>query len=178
MPDRDRMEPEEYERTLAELLASLDALADRYSPADLVVLPRAEVERREFRAYASGWQDAEEALRRAAEEAGRSPAERFRPPPDTGPADILTFPLHRAGRAGPPGVPAPRTPDAAEPADGSGGEGPGGGRRPEARDAAGAERREPVFDLKPRRSRAPTIPRLPRRTPGRPPRRRKPDDAG
>ncbi|MBW1601336.1 hypothetical protein JJV70_04300 [Streptomyces sp. JJ66] len=164
MPDQDQGEREDFDRDLRALLSTLDALAEDHSPADLVILPRAELERREFRAYASGWQDAEETLRPALEDARATRTRRLRVvPSDSGQADVLTFPLHQQGEhavteplpeadadAPPPPPAAPGAPD--------GPPGPG-----------------PHFDRKRRRSRTPTIPPLHPRVPGQP---RKGPEAG
>ncbi|MGD9485034.1 hypothetical protein WDH52_17555 [Streptomyces sp. TRM70308] len=165
MPDREQGEREDFDRDLRALLTTLDALAEEHSPADLVILTRAELERREFRAYAGGWQDAEETLRPLVDDARAAGARRLRLiASESGPADVLTFPFQPDEGA---------EADPASEGDDTGGGGRPGGR---ARAADGPRSPGPHFERKRRRSRAPTIPPLSPRVPGQP--RKDPKDEG
>ncbi|MYR30580.1 MULTISPECIES: hypothetical protein [unclassified Streptomyces] len=78
---------------LPSLLATLATLLEGHAPEDLVLLPRTELERREFRAYGSGWRDA------AAEHRTLAP----RPPARTpGQAAIIPFRRREAPAESPP----------------------------------------------------------------------------
>ncbi|NEA43609.1 hypothetical protein [Streptomyces sp. SID11385] len=83
---------------LPSLLETLAGLLERYAPEDLVLLPRAELERREFRAYGSGWRDA------AAEHRTPAPRPPARPP---GQAAIIPFRRRDTPAEAPPEEAAP-----------------------------------------------------------------------
>ncbi|MFC7217093.1 hypothetical protein ACFQLX_02730 [Streptomyces polyrhachis] len=112
------------------LRGELEALLEAHSPDEVVVLSRAQLQRREYQAYASGWQDAERDLRPALERA-RMSAEvgRLRLVFEAEEADPATV------------LPFPRRPD-----EDAGGSDP--------------KRSKPVFDVKPSGSRTPDIPPL------------------
>ncbi|MFJ1591886.1 hypothetical protein ACIOD0_16795 [Kitasatospora albolonga] len=55
----------------SDLLATLGAYLEHHPPADVAVLLRAELERREFLAYANGWRDAADQYEPALEQARR-----------------------------------------------------------------------------------------------------------
>ncbi|MDT0610118.1 hypothetical protein [Streptomyces lancefieldiae] len=159
--------PDDY----AGLLATLGHYLDRHSPDEVMVLLRAEMDRRETAAYASGWRDAaacyEPALAEARAASGRTP----RPVRRT-PGQAVVIPLRREG------------PEAAGRGAGDARGNGGDGRDPDARaGSAGRPAQEnprqdrqpattpPALVPKSPSSRAPTIPRL--RT-----NRRRPADGG
>ncbi|MFE7568282.1 hypothetical protein ACFU76_15185 [Streptomyces sp. NPDC057539] len=177
---------------LRALLDSLGRSLEDHEPAELVVLLREEIERRELRAYASGWRDAAEQYESALEQAratarsgrlrlvGRTPGQAAVIPfPQEGPqeapqGDTQEDPArdHPGGRDGvdPAPMAAPRTDPRADPRTAEPRADP---RTAEPRaDPRTAEPRPPTEPVKPafvrkrRSSKVPTIPTLtpPRRT--------------
>lgn len=147
--------------TLSGLLAALGRHLESHAPHEVMVLLREEMERRELRAYSSGWRDAaaeyEPVLQEARAAGGRTLRLVSRA---SGQAAVI--PLRRqagatADRAGDDDAADERTGPAA-----------GGEQRGGARPAASA----PALVPKSRSSRVPTIPRL------RPPSRRPAGGAG
>lgn len=147
--------------TLSGLLASLGRHLESHAPDEVVVLLREEMERRELRAYSSGWRDAaaqyEPVLREARAAGGRS-LRLVREA--SGQAAVIPLRRQASGAAD-----RTREGDAAEERTARTGPAAGGERR--SRPAASA----PALVPKSRSSRVPTIPRL------RPPSRRPAADA-
>ncbi|MEU0102250.1 hypothetical protein [Streptomyces sp. NPDC006267] len=161
--------------TYAALLAELGALLDSHEPHEVVVLLRAELERREMLAYSHGWRDAAAHYEPAVEAARAASRRTLRLVESTrtpGQAAVIPFRQEERGDAlrqpedgaGEKGAArdAPR-------ADGPGERGRSAGRR---RDRPGTEERparpprtaagpEPALVRKSRSSRVPTIPTLP-----------------
>ncbi|AZM76130.1 hypothetical protein D1J63_14965 [Streptomyces sp. KPB2] len=173
--------PDDY----AGLLAMLGHYLDRHAPDEVVVLLRAELDRRETAAYASGWRDAaaryEPALAEARAANGRALRLVRRAP-----GQAVVIPLRQEGpetdgadpdgaRANGDGTRANAEAGQARKRSGSGGPGgPGGAGAPASQANATGGRRSaapPALVPKSPGSRAPTIPRL--RT-----NRRRPDDDG
>ncbi|MFG3406322.1 hypothetical protein [Streptomyces sp. NPDC048142] len=167
--------------TYTALLAELGALLDSHEPHEVVVLLRAELERRELRAYSHGWRDAA-AHYEPAVEAARAASRRTLRLVGAArtPGRAAVIPFRQEGRGG----------DFREPEGGAGEEGAarGGatrvaGPRERGRSADGEPRRdrtgtgeradppprpprpgagpEPALVRKSRSSRVPTIPTLP-----------------
>ncbi|MFD7086556.1 hypothetical protein ACFV94_01820 [Streptomyces sp. NPDC059896] len=175
---------------LRALLDSLGRSLEDHAPEELVVLLREEIERRELRAYASGWRDAadqyESALEqaRAAARAGRLrlvgrtpgqaavipfPQERPHERPQEDPAH--DHPDRRGGPAAPEAGPRPAPhvpPHTGDPRTDSHTT-PGTEQRPPTPPAPPTESVKPAFVHKRRSSKVPTIPTLP------PPRRTRRD---
>ncbi|MFI8353629.1 hypothetical protein [Streptomyces cyaneofuscatus] len=189
-------EPAEPPDGLSALLAALGAHLERHSPADVAVLLRSELERREFLAYANGWRDAADRYEPALEQARRiAGSRRLRLVGATpGQAAVIPFrqdaPASAAEEGAPAATPAParRAPDTATAAAGEEPAGPGAHAGPGADDVQGHPEADdvrghqdapaaparsaappgPGLVAKNRNSRAPTIPRLAVRRPGRP----------
>ncbi|MFD6803654.1 hypothetical protein [Streptomyces cyaneofuscatus] len=188
-------EPAEPSDGLSALLAALGAHLERHSPADVAVLLRSELERREFLAYANGWRDAADRYEPALEQARRiAGSRRLRlVGPTPGQAAVIPFPqdapVSAAEEGTPAATPAPArrapgtaTAAGAEPAGAEAHAGPGADDvrgHPDTvevrahQDAPAAPARSvappgPGLVAKNRNSRAPTIPRLAVRRPGRP----------
>ncbi|WP_103534799.1 hypothetical protein [Streptomyces sp. SM11] len=178
--------------TYTALLAELGALLDGHEPHKVVVLLRAELERRELLAYSHGWRDAAahyESAVEAARTASRRPLRLVESTRTPGQAAVIPF--RQEGRGGDVREPDGRhgrddpARGGASRADGSGERGrPADGEprhdRPEAdgqtdppsrppRTGAGPE---PALVRKSRSSRVPTIPTLP------PPRLRRSKEGG
>ncbi|MFF3528926.1 hypothetical protein ACFYX5_19870 [Streptomyces rubiginosohelvolus] len=160
--------------SLSALLATLGTHLERHAPADVAILLRAELERREFLAYTQGWRDAADAYEPALEQARRiAQSRRLRLVGRTpGQAAVIPFPQDSSGAAW--GVPVPE-PDA--PVRGAAGAEATDASR--ADDVPGKPAPSPVVPrraaqpgsglvAKNRKSRAPTIPRLAVQRPGRP----------
>ncbi|MFE2295138.1 hypothetical protein [Streptomyces sp. NPDC059452] len=164
----------------SDLLATLGAYLENHPPADVAVLLRAELERREFRAYANGWRDAADQYEPALEQARRIAQNRRlrlvgRTP---GQAAVIPFPQDAPvategapNRSAPGPVEAAEAAEAGEPAEGAG-PGPDGVPEHHPDTSAPAPPRSappgPGLVAKNRNSRAPTIPRLAVHRPGRP----------
>ncbi|MEU9466562.1 hypothetical protein AB0D78_07870 [Streptomyces avermitilis] len=89
----------DYAEAATELRRTLAERRKGPVPADLVVTTRAEIERREFRAYGQGWRDRGEHEERRGAATGTAPGtETARPPADG--AKVLPFPHHHP--SGPP----------------------------------------------------------------------------
>ncbi|WP_299532187.1 hypothetical protein [uncultured Streptomyces sp.] len=88
---------------LARLLAAVGILLGGHAPGDLVVLPREDVERREFAAYGKGWRDAMAQYDEVAARVGSLPAEGG----DRTPGQAAVIPFRRRGTSRVRGV-APR----------------------------------------------------------------------
>ncbi|OEJ52969.1 hypothetical protein [Streptomyces agglomeratus] len=155
---------------LPALLATLGEYLEHHPPEDVAVLLRAELERREFRAYASGWRDAADQYEPALEQARRiAQTRRLRLVGRTpGQAAVIPFPQDSPseGSAEPP----PSGTEEPTPSHRSTDRGPAkaGDDSPQAADPA-APAPSPGSGLvaKNRNSRAPTIPRLTTHRPGR-----------
>ncbi|WP_093799547.1 hypothetical protein [Streptomyces sp. Wb2n-11] len=172
-PGRDDRDPRPLppSRNLPGLLASLGRYLEDHAPEGLVVLLRAEIERRELDAYASGWRDAaaeyEPALRQAAQArrlslVSRTPGQAavIPFPPDRRAHDAEAadrLPEERADPAPAPGDASERPPG---PPSATGGHGAGTPTEPERHTRA-------TFVPKSRSSKVPTIPRLRRPRPFR-----------
>ncbi|MCF6525490.1 hypothetical protein [Streptomyces sp. JJ36] len=126
MHDRADAGQQEFDEELRQLLEALGELTRTHHPAELVALTREQLRTTEMRAYAKGWQDAEETLRPALERARAVLARRLRlvhsadgPDRPSRPADILHFPRRGAGEEDavtgadpePDGPGAPEEPD-------------------------------------------------------------------
>jgi hypothetical protein len=145
---------------LPKLLARLGRLLERYGPEGVVVMSGAEYERAQSATYASGWQDAaEEYGPRIAAARWEGWLGRWRPlRVMEGPGEVIDFAARR-----------PPEREAAEPggrpveARGGGAEGGQGGADPERRTRVrgGTPVPRPFLSPKNRRSKSPTIPRLP-----------------
>ncbi|MER5768014.1 hypothetical protein [Streptomyces sp. NPDC001985] len=131
VPARPAASPED----LPGLLALLGRLLEDRAPAEVAVLLREELDRREIAAYASGWRDAVAEYGPALEEA-RAAAAAARPlrlvGRTPGQAAVIPFPQDERGRY---------------PADGGAGDDPAGRHPPDPRTAAGGpERDHPARD--------------------------------
>ncbi len=152
--------------TLSGLLAVLGGHLESHAPDEVVVLLRDELERRELRAYSSGWRDAATHYEPALQEARAAGGRALRLVRGV-PGQAAVIPLRQQGR------------DAADRgADGRSREGdPADGRTERSAPAAHGERAgrsqapAPALVPKSRSSRVPTIPRL------RPPPRRSAEGA-
>ncbi|WP_274032219.1 hypothetical protein [Streptomyces sp. MMBL 11-1] len=90
--------------TYAALLAELGGLLDAHEPHEVVVLLRAELERRELRAYSHGWRDAADHFEPAVE-AARAASLRTLRLVGGAPGRAAVIPFRSEGRAGePPGA--------------------------------------------------------------------------
>lgn len=164
--------PPEPPEGLPALLGTLGEYLEHHPPEDVAILLRAEMERREFRAYASGWRDAADQYEPALEQARRiAQTRRLRLVGRTpGQAAVIPFPQDSSAEgSGEP--PASRTEEPGpSPSRGSAGRGPAkaGDDTPGAADPA-APAPSPGSGLvaKNRNSRAPTIPRLTTHRPAR-----------
>ncbi|MFJ8405463.1 hypothetical protein ACIQ9K_33990 [Streptomyces microflavus] len=146
--------------TYAALLAELGALLDAHEPHEVVVLLRAELERRELRAYSHGWRDAAAHFEPAVEAARTANLRTLRLVGRT-PGRAAVIPFRQEDRAGEPrdaehgdGLPD----DADRPHADRHAEGPRGESRPEK---AEPRRERPHTD---RRPGPPTGPPRPART--------------
>ncbi|MEV8307125.1 hypothetical protein AB0P36_07085 [Streptomyces flavidovirens] len=155
---------------LPALLAALGDYLENHPPEDVAILLRAEMERREFLAYASGWRDAADQYEPALEQARRiAQTRRLRLVGRTpGQAAVIPFPQDSS----PEGRAEPVDAGAQEPAPnqgaGSGTPAKAGGDAPGATDPAGPPTSAGSgLVAKNRNSRAPTIPRLTTHRPGR-----------
>ncbi|MFW3461536.1 hypothetical protein ACN24K_12940 [Streptomyces microflavus] len=124
--------------TYAALLAELSALLDVHEPHEVVVLLRAELERRELRAYSHGWRDAAAHFEPAVEAARTANLRTLRLVGRT-PGRAAVIPFRHEDRAGEPrdaehgdGLPG----DADRPHADRHAEGPRGESRPERRSPA------------------------------------------
>ncbi|MER7725503.1 hypothetical protein [Streptomyces sp. NPDC096323] len=118
---------------VARLLAAVGVLLGSHAPSDLVVVPREELERREFAAYGQGWRDSAAQKHRVAEWADGPPAADA---DDRTPGQAAVIPFRRRltsgvrddARSGVADLPGPAsaraitgrlrpTPDAADPPD-------------------------------------------------------------
>ncbi|MHC0429966.1 hypothetical protein ACX6XY_07235 [Streptomyces sp. O3] len=97
MHDRIDAEQREFDEELRGLLAALDELTrEQQSPIDLAALLQERLRQAELRAYAKGWQDAEETLRPELQKARAVLASRLRLVHSSDrPADVLPFPRPR-----------------------------------------------------------------------------------
>ncbi|WP_434595016.1 hypothetical protein [Streptomyces sp. A5-4] len=95
--------PPEPPDELPDLLATLGEYLRDHPPEDVAILLRAELEQREFRAYANGWQDAADEYEPALEQARRATqARRLRLVGHTpGQAALIPFPQDPPGRQDP-----------------------------------------------------------------------------
>ncbi|WP_327374691.1 hypothetical protein OG393_12315 [Streptomyces sp. NBC_01216] len=90
---------------LPALLSALGRLLEEHAPGDVAVLLRAEIERREIRAYALGWREAAAEYESALEEVRRARARPLRVVDRTpGQAAVIPFPRDRVEAAGVPGA--------------------------------------------------------------------------
>nr|WSW67386.1 hypothetical protein OG461_14870 [Streptomyces sp. NBC_00995] len=148
--------------TLSGLLATLGRHLESHAPDEVMVLLREEVERRELRAYSSGWRDAAAQYEPVLQEARAAGGRALRLVRESS-GQAAVIPLRRqTGGAADRGRPRGREED---PAEGRTGPAAGGERR------AGPAASAPALVPKSRSSRVPTIPRL------RPPSRRPAGDA-
>ncbi|WP_328915508.1 MULTISPECIES: hypothetical protein [unclassified Streptomyces] len=165
---------------LPRLMARLGRLLERLGPENVVVMSQEEYERAKLATYAAGWQDAAEEYRpRIAAARWEGWLGRWRPlRVMEGPGEVIAFP---AGRGGPAGTGEPAAEEEQHgPAVGDGprGTAPAEGtqRRTGVRTGSGSGSGTPVprprLSPKNRRSKSPTIPRLP------PSERRRPRIAG
>ncbi|XXZ50888.1 hypothetical protein AAGT00_22865 [Streptomyces cavourensis] len=90
--------------TYAELLADLGALLDAHEPHEVVVLLRAELERRELRAYSHGWRDAAAHFEPAVEAARNANLRALRLVGRT-PGRAAVIPIRQGARGGDPREP-------------------------------------------------------------------------
>jgi hypothetical protein len=181
--------------TYAALLAELGALLDAHEPHEVVVLLRAELERRELRAYSHGWRDAAAHFEPAVEAARTANLRTLRLVGRT-PGRAAVIPFRQEDRAGEPRD-AEHEDGLPDDADRPHAEGPRGESRPEKAeprrdrphtDRPHTDRRpgpptgpprpartgtgpEPALVPKSRNSRVPTIPTLPAPRLRLPPRR-------
>ncbi|MFS0696584.1 hypothetical protein [Streptomyces nitrosporeus] len=175
-------DPEDTPDGLPGLLAALGRLLESHAPEEVLVLVREELERRELRAYSSGWQDAAAHYEPALEEARAARGRALRLVRGV-PGQAAVIPLRRYDGpdnpgAGPDGGPDDGPDAGPDPGPGDGGRaGDGaGGRGAAAGPAAPRGRTDrpsgtaPALVPKSRSSRVPTIPRL------RPPARRPAED--
>ncbi|MCT2592725.1 hypothetical protein LHJ74_22895 [Streptomyces sp. N2-109] len=181
MPERDRPGEDDFDDDLMALLSRVDSLAEAHPPDELVVLTKEELQRREFQAYAAGWQDAEEARLEEADQqrspdtvtpsAAASARSRMRlVPPDAAPADVLTFPMDRVNTPPPataspppsssPGTAVTSATAAASEPNGEAGRAPAAKSPGTSRQVSEEQGPELVLDAKPATSRAPDIPPL------------------
>jgi len=162
---------------LSRLMARFGQLLEQHEPGDVVVVPRAEWERRETAAYAAGWQDAAEEYRaHIAAARWEGWLGRWRPLRAVdGPGEVIPFPSERLP-AEPDEAATADTDEAGgtDPSSAPDGDGPGHDVRvpPQAeglRPAPGTPQRaarprtpsvKPSLSPKSRRSKSPTIPRL------------------
>ncbi|ARF74598.1 hypothetical protein B7C62_21975 [Kitasatospora albolonga] len=151
----------------SDLLATLGAYLEHHPPADVAVLLRAELERREFLAYANGWRDAADQYEPALEQARRIARTRRLRLVGRTPGQAAVIPFPQDAPTATEG--APNAAEAGEPAPGPE---PGPDGVPEHSPDTPAPPRSappgPGLVAKNRNSRAPTIPRLAVHRPGRP----------
>ncbi|MFE9398182.1 hypothetical protein [Streptomyces flavidovirens] len=142
--------PPERDNGLPGLLGSLGEHLLRHAPEDLVILVRAEMERRELQAYANGWRDAADQYEPALEQARRiAQTRRLRLVGRTpGQAAVIPFPQDEQHE--------PESADAERGAPGGAPEGVSGGRTEPV-----GEPVTPGLVAKSRTSKVPTIPPLP-----------------
>jgi hypothetical protein len=150
------------------LMARLGRLLERFGPDGVVVMSGEEYDRAQAAMYAAGWQDAaEEYTPRIAAARWEGWLGRWRPlRVMEEPGEVIDFP---AGQRAEGSAAGPQDPAAGGPGAGGSGAGSGTGAAPaNGRARGGTPVPRPFLSPKSRRSKSPTIPRLPARDPHRP----------